>query len=190
MPLIKESNKIGKKELGRIKMSKLVLISENNPNKSNPLISHFYRDMGFLMRIRGFQLLKYFDDLGHLVALDWFSFSRNQRLFTIQFDRPDLPVYLQVEPYLEQILSELSIFQLVDIFVFDELGIIEPYVQQIKQQIITIFSSKHPVIAAVDQSRIKEIDYLKHLNSVKYQHIENPDNEQLYLDLIGELYDR
>ena len=171
-------------------MSKLVLITENNLYKNNPLISHFYRDMGSLMRIRGFQFIKYFDDLGHLVALDWFSFSRNQKLFTLQFDRPDLPVYSQINPFLEQILSELSIFQLVDIFVFDELGIIEPHVQQIQQQIITIFSSKHPAIATVDQSRIQKIDYLKPLKSIRYQTIDDPNSEQLYLDLIGELYDR
>jgi|GEM_PF-2422883 hypothetical protein len=170
-------------------MSKLVLITQNNHSKNNPLLSQFHRDMGSLMRIRGFQLLKYFDDLGHLVALDWFSFSRNQKLFKIQFDRPDLSVFLQIEPFLEQILSELSIFQLVDIFVFDELGIIEPYIVQIKQQIITIFSSKYPAIATVNQNRIKELDYLKSLKNIQYQFIDDPNNEQLYLDLIGELYD-
>ncbi len=171
-------------------MSKLVLVTQNNHYKNNPLISQFYRDMGSLMRIRGFQLLKYFDDLGHLVALDWFSFSRNQKLFSIQFDRPNLSVFHQIEPFLEQILSELSIFQLVDIFVFDELGIIEPYIVQIKQQIITIFSSKYPAIAAVNQNRVKGLDYLKSLKTIHYQLIDDPNKEQLYLDLIGELYDR
>ncbi len=171
-------------------MSKLVLISENNLQKNNQLIYRFYQDIGSLIRIRGFQLIKYFDDMGNLVALDWFSFYRNQKLFTLQFDRPDLPVNNQIQPYLEQILSELSIFQLVDIFVFDELGIIEPHIRQIQQQIITVFSSQYPVIATLAQSRIQKIDYLKPLKSVQYQSIEDPNSEQSYLNLIGELYDR
>ena len=80
-------------------MPKLILISEKQ-ERQNSIIETFHNDIGSLIRICGFQFKKYFDDLGHLVALDWFSFLRRETLFTLQFDRPDLPLYTQIEPFL------------------------------------------------------------------------------------------
>ncbi len=180
---------LAKQTTGFVIMTKLILINQNEPERRNALISHFYDDLNPLMRIRGFQFFKHFDESGHLVALDWFSFARKQTLFTLQFNRPHLPVPDQILPHLEQILNELSIFQLVDVFLFDELGIIEPFVEQIRQQIITVFSSKHTVIAVASQQRIDEIDYLNSLPFIRRQPIIRQNDEQLYVDLIGELYD-
>ncbi len=169
-------------------MKKLILI-DNKKNRSNPIIDLFYQDLGILMRISGFRFLKYYDDLGHLVALDWFSFAKNQTLFTIQFDRLDRSVFSQIQPHIEQILNELSIFQLVDIFFFDELALIEPYIKQIQQQIITIFSSRIPVIAAVHENNVSKLDYLQNLIFIEYRPIQSENYDRIYLDLIGELYD-
>ncbi len=170
-------------------MTKLILIGSDN-EKRNSVITNFSHDLGSLIRIRGFQFKKYFDDLGHLVALDWFSFLRRETLFTLQFDRPDLPLYSQIQPFLEDILRELSIFQLIDVFLFDELGLIEPFVKPLQQQLITIFSSKHSVIATVNRTNRDKLDYLNRIKDIQYQTIDEQNNDKFYLKLIGELYDR
>ena len=170
-------------------LMKRIIIS-HNPSSKSPIIEHFYHDLSPLIRMRGFQLIKYFDALGHLVAIDWFSFARREVLFTIQADRQDVSIFSQMQPYIEQIVSELSIFQLVDIFLFDELGLLESYAGQIQQQIITVFSSRIPVLAVVQQNHLQKIDYLRNLDGIDYQSIGEANDEQLYLKLIGELYDR
>ena len=170
-------------------MSKLILINNSNKQR-NSVIANFSHDLGSLIRIRGFQFKKYFDDLGHLVALDWFSFSRKETLFTLQFDRPDLPLHSQSEPFLEDILRELSIFQLIDVFLFDELGLIEPFIKQLQQQLITIFSSKHSVIATVNQAHVDNLSYLNKIKDIQYRSIDEQNSDKFYLKLIGELYDR
>jgi len=170
-------------------MFKLILI-KNKQDRQNKVIQKFFNNLSPLIRMRGFQLIKYFDALGHLVAIDWFSFARREVLFTIQADRQDVSIFSQMQPYIEQIVSELSIFQLVDIFLFDELGLLESYAGQIQQQIITVFSSRIPVLAVVQQNHLQKIDYLRNLDGIDYQSIGEANDEQLYLKLIGELYDR
>lgn len=170
-------------------MSKLILTTSLQREK-NEIITNFYGDLGSLMKIRGFQFIKHFDRQGNITSLDWFSFSRRTALFTLELNNPELPVTQQIKPHLEKILSELSIFQLVDIFLFDELGLLEAEIIPLKQQIITIFSSRISVIGVVNRAHLAKISYLKNRAKIDFYDLDAQNQEKMYLNLIGELYDR
>ncbi len=169
-------------------MIKIILSGKPGSGKSL-LISEFYTDLGSLMNMKGFQIIKRFDEKDKLKRLDFFRFSRGDILFSVDLSSSAPSLLSQVNPHIEKILDELSIFQMVDIFLFDELGLIETEVKQLQQQIITLFSSRIPVIAAVNSQNLDRIEYLLNRFKIKVLDLDSQDAENIYLLLIRELYD-
>ncbi len=169
-------------------MAKLILTKTNN-TPSNRIFNTFFDDLETVVKIRGFQLLKHFDEQGRIIKFDWFSFAQKAVLGTLDLQASQ-SLEQQIKLFWDKISDELSIFQLVDVFLFDELGLIEEAITPLKQQIITIFSSRISAIAIVHHDRLKNISYLTNRFNLKFIELNEHSVENMYSRLIKELYDQ
>ncbi len=170
-------------------MAKLIFV-KTRETPSDRIVNTFFNDLGTLMKIRGFQLIKHFTPQGEIAKLDWYSFAQKAVLCSLNPLTTQPPISQQVKTQWDKISDELSIFQLVDVFLFDELGLIEESITPLKQQLITIFSSRISAIAIVHRDRVRNISYLTNRFDLKFIEANENNVENMYSRLIRELYDR
>ncbi len=165
-------------------MKNIIISGASNSGKSK-IVCQFFDELWPLVNIHGFRLVSL---NGPPDSYELHFFSRPSLTFKLTLNSTQL-----FSEVLNELLNELSIFQMVDLFLLDELGVLEGFLPRLQQQILTIFASKIPVIAAVNSGNISSINYL--LNRFDHKLIDLDQRQKngkgdLFLELLRELYDR
>ena len=165
-------------------MYKILLVEPEN--SGHTLILHeFLENLSPLLNIKGFRTTT-LEKPGHIKMS---LLSQPSVNIELDLSQQAADIEKQIEPYIEKFISELSVFQVVDLFLLDRLGGVEQSVFRLKQQIITVFSSRIPVIGAVQAHEVKKLNYLLHKIPIKLIKLEDVKESDVSLQLIKELYD-
>lgn len=164
-------------------MNKILLLEQEGKQKIR-ILKEFFQNLSPLLNIKGFftDEIKALDEVQINLIAQSVSFSLNLK------QKPE-EVRKAVEPFLETLIYELSIFELIDIFLLDKLGLFEIHIPRLQQQIITVFSSRIPVIATAHQKDIAKLDYILDHFPIKILNLNEYDENDLFPNLIKELYD-
>jgi len=164
-------------------MNKILLLEQEGKQKTR-ILKEFFQNLSPLLNIKGFftDEIKALDEVQINLIAQSVSFSLNLK------QKPE-EVRKAVEPFLETLIYELSIFELIDIFLLDKLGLFEIHIPRLQQQIITVFSSRIPVIATAHQKDIAKLDYILDHFPIKILNLNEYDENDLFPNLIKELYD-
>ncbi len=165
-------------------MYKIILVEPNQASRIQ-VLKEFFESLSALLNIKGFSLEhQAANNQWHLSLL-----SRQSLTIPLHFTPEAPPIADQIQPYLETLLLELSVFELVDIFLLNRLATIELEIPRLKQQIITVFSSKIPVISTVKSKDLDKLDYLPDYIPIKLIDLQKTKETDVFAQLIKELYD-
>ena len=165
-------------------MNKILLI-ESEHKKHSQILKEFFQNLSPILNIKGF----YVDKVKGNEQLQINLLSQRSKSFLLNLNRNQDEIHSALETFLELLINELSVFELVDIFLLDKLGMLEMHSPRLKQQIITVFSSRIPVIATVHQQDLQKLDYLLDYTTIKTLDLTEFDEQDMFSNLIRELYD-
>ncbi len=165
-------------------MYKLILLQEEKLRKNN-ILEDFFQTLSPLVNIKGLIAEK----TNNKGIFKFNLLSQPSLTFEVDISIGPKGVRNAVELHIEQIITELSVFEFVDVFLIDCLGLLEMHVPRLKQQIITVFSSRIPVIATLCQFNKNALTYILDYFPVKIMKTDGIDQQELFFKIIKELYD-
>ncbi len=165
-------------------MKKVLLILDSK-TENTPILNEFFKTLYPLVNIKGF----YLETLTATNKLKINLFSKKTATHNINLNIEPVRLNQEMEPFIEDLLSELSMFDLVDVFLLDKLGTFEIHIPRLRQQIITVFYSRIPVIATVRQNDVSKLSYILDHFPLKIVHLSKFAEKEVFSNLIRELYD-
>lgn len=165
-------------------MHKILLLDQEGFGKTR-ILKEFFQNLSPLLNIKGFCTDK--NKASDEVQIN--LLSQRSVSFSLNLKKKPEEIKKAVDPYIESLIYELSIFELIDIFLLDKLGLFEIHIPRLQQQIITIFSSRIPVIATAHQQDVPKLDYILNHFPIKTLNLNEFSESDLFPNLIKELYD-
>lgn len=149
------------------------------------LLREIYADLSALLRIRGYYTFREYDN-EIAVTVKYHSFYLNEHIFSFE-SKNSTNVEQQLEDFSRIVLPELRLYPTPDLFLLDELNRFECNSDRLYQQIITIFSSRIPVIATTSDIRYEKIKELAHRTDVNFIKINSHTTDELYKEILSRL---